>query len=207
MKNSNIHPSAILGVPLRQLQCGLTSDIGDQQMQPIFGKDVFIGPNAVIGFGCILEDRVVVDGFCSLDPNVHLKADVMLIYRAAIGGNSVIGCGSIIGGFIPENCQVGERCRIFGDLVHSHADSTISWDHHEVPEISPQIHDDSFIGFRAVIAGNVSIGPRAYVCAGAIVTRDVPPRHIAHGINQVVHYTQWKGILRENPLFNFSGEQ
>ncbi|MDH7568018.1 MAG: acyltransferase [Armatimonadota bacterium] len=43
------------------------------------------------------------------------------------------------------------------------------------------IHDYVFIGAKAVILPGVSIGPRAIVGAGAIVTRDVPPDTVVAG--------------------------
>lgn len=38
-----------------------------------------------------------------------------------------------------------------------------------------------FIGARAIILKGVSIGDRAVIGAGAVVTRDVPPHHLAAG--------------------------
>ncbi len=38
-----------------------------------------------------------------------------------------------------------------------------------------------FIGARAIILKGVTIGDRAIIGAGAVVTRDVPPRHVATG--------------------------
>ncbi len=44
------------------------------------------------------------------------------------------------------------------------------------------ILDNVFIGHRAIIMPNVTIGPNAIVAAGAVVTRDVPPNTIVGGI-------------------------
>ncbi len=44
------------------------------------------------------------------------------------------------------------------------------------------IKDDVFIGYNAVVLGGVTIGPRAIVAAGAIVTRDVPEGTIVGGV-------------------------
>lgn len=69
-------------------------------------------------------------------------------------------------------------------------------------EPSPVIHEDSFVGHGALVIGGIEIGPRAYVCAGAVVTRNVPAYHIASSVNQIIHYTEWRGPLRDNPLFS-----
>jgi acetyltransferase-like isoleucine patch superfamily enzyme len=43
------------------------------------------------------------------------------------------------------------------------------------------IKDNCFIGYRAIILRNVTIGPNSIVAAGAIVTKDVPPNSIVAG--------------------------
>ena len=45
-----------------------------------------------------------------------------------------------------------------------------------------RIYDNVFIGARAVIMPNVSIGPNSIVAAGAIVTRDILPNMVYGGV-------------------------
>jgi UDP-3-O-[3-hydroxymyristoyl] glucosamine N-acyltransferase len=198
--NVKIHPTATLNEPFRNFQGG--KEPVDIQYRPgSFGHNVSIGAGAVIGIGVILETGVVIDHQCIVEPNATIGHDTLLIYRAIIGNEAVIGSNCVIGGFIAERCIIGNHCRIFGQLVHRQADTTLSWDEHESPEPSAQVHDHSFIGFGAVIAGGVTIGPKSYVCAGAIITRDVPPGHIAVGVNRIIASREWSGNLQANPLF------
>jgi acetyltransferase-like isoleucine patch superfamily enzyme len=44
------------------------------------------------------------------------------------------------------------------------------------------VRDNVFIGYRAVIMPNVTIGPNSIVAAGSIVTRDVPPDTVVGGV-------------------------
>ena len=44
------------------------------------------------------------------------------------------------------------------------------------------IHDNCFIGARAIIMPGVSIGPNAVVAAGSIVTKSVPPNSVVAGV-------------------------
>src|SRR5664279_4192528 len=44
------------------------------------------------------------------------------------------------------------------------------------------IHDNVFIGHRAIVLPNVEIGPNAIVAAGAVVTKNVPPNSVVGGI-------------------------
>jgi serine acetyltransferase len=44
-------------------------------------------------------------------------------------------------------------------------------------EGAPTIEDEAVIAYNATVVGDVQVGYRAYVVAGAVVTRDVPPEH------------------------------
>jgi maltose O-acetyltransferase len=44
------------------------------------------------------------------------------------------------------------------------------------------IHDDVWIGYRAILQPGISIGRGAIIGAGAVVTRDVPPFAIVAGV-------------------------
>lgn len=196
-----IHPTALVGVGLRMLQGFQHSSISDNYGPVSFSENVYIGPYALIGENVTLGLDVIIDAFCKLDPNVIVGDRSLIVYAGVVGSGAVVGVDCVVGGNVSEGTKVGDRCRTFGRLIHSHVDSTMSWDHHETPEPSPVIHADSFIGHDASVIGAVTIGPRSYVCAGAIVTRDVPPHHIASGVNQIVHHAKWPGRLALNPMF------
>jgi acetyltransferase-like isoleucine patch superfamily enzyme len=44
------------------------------------------------------------------------------------------------------------------------------------------IHDNCFIGYRAIIYQGVTIGPNSVVSAGSVVMEDIPPNTIAIGV-------------------------
>lgn len=163
--------------------------------------EVHIGPYSSIGTGTRLGERVIIDAYCRIDIGVSIDADTLLLYRANVGAFASIGSNCVIGGSVSEGTKIGDYVRSFGLLIHSHTNSIAPWDDLPEPEPSPTIKKRSFIGHGALIIGGVVIGPNSYVCAGATVTRDVPPLHIASGTNQVIHFTKWRGELRDNPLF------
>ncbi|MEZ0540429.1 DapH/DapD/GlmU-related protein [Fibrella arboris] len=205
IKSSNgrffIDPSAKIGVPLRFLQgCVVSKHTLDNTMVRL-PKSLYIGPYAIIGENVTLGENTVIDAFCKVSSSVSIGKNTLLIYRAMVGGEAIIGEDCVIGGVIPERGIIGNRCKVFGNLVHTHNDSTMSWDHHEVPEPSVTINDDCFIGFGAQVIGGFEVGPKSYICSGAIITKCVPPYHIASGVNKIVHYSKWKGDLRNNPIF------
>lgn len=200
MKAGFIHPTAILGEPYRRYQFGRENDIEYGEL--VIGENVYVGAQAILGKGSKIGDNCVIDHQCIIEPNVTMAPGCLLIYRAIVGGEVVMGEGCIIGGFVAERCVLGKGCRIFGKVVHNQHDTTVLWDEFESPEPSARFGDFCFVGFGALIVGGISIGERAYVCANAVVTKDVPPLHIAHGTNVVTPVAQWKGRLANNPLFH-----
>ncbi|MEL6244380.1 MAG: DapH/DapD/GlmU-related protein [Pseudomonadota bacterium] len=196
-----IHETAVIGCGPRFLQGGVKWELKDANNPPSLPKNVYIGPFAIVGNGAVLCEGVVVDAYCRVEPSAIMGKNTLLVYRGTVGVGAVVGEDCVIGGSVSEGTKVGNRVRSFGKLIHTHADSTQSWDFRESGEPSPEIGDDSFVAHGALIIGGVTVGPKAYVCAGAVITRNVPPNHIAYGNNQIVHYSKWEGGLRENPLF------
>ena len=199
-----IDPTARLNVPFRPLQGFVPSTKGHSTEPVPLPNKVYIGPFCVIGEDTRLGERVIIDEFCKIGRACIIGDDTLIVYRSNIGAGAQIGANCVIGGVISENCRVGTNCKIFGKVIHKHLNSLASWDHSE-PEESVKIHDMSFVGFDAILAGRINIGPRAYVCAGSIITRDVPPLHIAYETNKIIHFEAWKGPLRTNPVFHAPG--
>jgi acetyltransferase-like isoleucine patch superfamily enzyme len=96
---------------------------------------------------------------CSINPAVHF-ADPAL---TSIGNNVHIAGGFLTGhdGSVNMlNTALGTKLDAVGPI---------------------RILDDVFIGYGTIVLPNVTIGPRAIVGAGSVVTRDVPPDTVAAG--------------------------
>lgn len=200
-KSAKLHvdETSIIGAPIRPLQGFVVS--GRHHKKVVLPELVHIGAYVIIGEGVVLGERVIVDDFCKIGRGVTIGNDTLIIYSAVIGGDAVVGDNCVIGGRLSENCAVDDNCRVFGQVIHKHANSMMSWDHHEVPEPAVKIKENSFVGFGAMVAGDITIGPNSYVCGMSVVTRDVPPYHIAFNRNEVLHFSEWKGSLKNNPIF------
>lgn len=194
-ERASIGPFSIIGKPYRPIP-GQPYHVAEPTK---ISEDVHIGPHVVVGQGTEIARGVIVDDGCTIECEVILKPDALLIYRAYVSNEAHIGSGSIIGGFICERAIVGDHARVFGKLVHKQLNPAIKWDDPELEEPSPVIDDNAFVGFNAVVAGGVRVGESAYVCAGAIITRDVPAKMIAHGINQLSSPDEWTGALSQSP--------
>ncbi len=200
-KNRFIHDTAVIGCGPRFLQGAVPWKLADQNANVVLPESIYVGPFAIIGVGAKLKEGVVIDAYCRVEPLAEMGEDSLLLYRGTVGFSAKIGKECVIGGSVSEGTIVGDKSRSFGKLIHTHADSTQPWDFRVDDEVSPIVHHDSFVGHDATVIGPVEIGPYSYVCAGATISRKVPPRHIAYGCNQILHYTKWKGELKNNPLF------
>ena len=84
----------------------------------------------------------------------------------------------------PGRLFIGDRVAI-AQRVLIIIDSDPNWSklRAKVEDVRGQVHieNDAWIGAGAIILPNVTIGEQAIVGAGAVVTKDVPPRCIAVG--------------------------
>lgn len=94
---------------------------------------------------------------------------------------------------IGQNCWISHRCRVethieIGNnctltncavLTHD-ASMRRHLGQTRIGEVA--IRDNCYIGYGAIILPGVTIGPDSIVGAGAVVTRDVPPRTVVAGV-------------------------
>jgi acetyltransferase-like isoleucine patch superfamily enzyme len=144
---------------------------------------------------------VIIDDHCVIESRVMIGKRSLVTYRTQICNDAQIGERCVIGGFIGERTRVGNVCRVFGQIVHLQHNPSLGWDDDQAMEKSAVIEDEAFIGFNAFVIGGLTVGRKAYVCAGAIVTTDVPDLHIASGINCIVPFSEWRGRLSKSPFF------
>ncbi|WP_086820208.1 DapH/DapD/GlmU-related protein [Allokutzneria sp. NRRL B-24872] len=163
----------------------------------MIGEPVTVGPNCLVanhvvihegvhvGAGCVVEDRVRI-GY-----NSKVGERARLIYGAYVCDRVTIGADACVAGFVCDGTSIGDRSTVMGELVHEYARPHEGW--WEVDEEPPVIEADSVVGYGARVVGGVRIGPRSYVAAGAVVTKDVPPEHIATGVNVLTPAARWQG--------------
>jgi len=171
------------------------------QEQTVINRNVFIGYHVVIGAGTIIDEGAIIDDFSVIECEVYIGKSTLLTYQSQVCNEAHIGMNCVIGGFVAERVVIGDRSRVFGKIVHSHHDPNLPWDAPESEEKSAVIESDVFIGFDAIVVGGVSLGRGSYICAGAIVTRNVPSGYVVHGVNRFVPFSDWPGTLRDSPFF------
>ncbi len=147
------------------------------------GREVTVCAGAIVFAGAVIADRAIVGD------------QSFVRERARVGEASVIGRGSVL----DNDVVVGERVRIQTN-VYITAGSVVEDDVFVGPGASTT-NDDTMsrhgsdhvlagatlrracrVGGSAVLVPGVEIGEEAFVAAGAVVTRDVPPRAVVMGV-------------------------
>jgi len=105
-------------------------------------------------------------------------AEIVLDRLVGVSGCAICAAASIR---IGEGTFVGADAMIFDNDFHSPEDE-FSWGPAAPDNPKPiVIGRGVFIGARVLVLKGVTIGDRAVIGAGAVVTKDVPPQHIAVG--------------------------
>ena len=178
------------------LVVGHHSIVGDLEA-PL--RQTLIGPGARIGRFCFVEGGVTVgsdldmDDYCAIYAGSTIGNNVKLLYGKKIYGRSRIGDNCIIGGNVPERCELAANVTFMGEVAHSHYDPTRDWESTDEP--SPAIGYGSIVGVNALIIGGISIGENCYVSAGELLRHDLPD-HSVYLKGEIYSISHFRGMFR-----------
>lgn len=128
--------------------------------------------------------------------NVQIGANCAIWNYVVIGDNTRIGDNTIIGSFVDLGKEVtlGKNCNIqahvtisngcvLGDNVFIAPNSSLLNDKYPKSTFMtpPIVKDGAAIGGGVTILPNVTVGEKAVVGGGSVVTKDVPPRTVVAG--------------------------
>jgi len=148
-----------------------------------------------IGAGATICCGAIVFAGAAIGPGAILGDQAFVRERSIVGERSVIGRGSVV----DNDVIVGARVRVQTN-VYLTASSVVEDDVFVGP-CATTTNDDAMgrlaagtrlagatlrracrIGGGAVLTPGVEVGEEAFVAAGAVVTRDVPPRAVVMGV-------------------------
>ena len=152
-------------------------------------------PALELGEGTIVSTGAVVFAGTKLGARVIVGDGARVRERCVIGDDVVIGSGSLV----ENDTTIGDRTKIQAEAYVT-AYSTLEDDvfiapcvvttndnfmgrterRHELRK-GPTIRRGARVGGGAVLLPGVEIGEEAFVGAGAVVTKDVPPRAVVVG--------------------------
>lgn len=161
------------------------------------GTPVVVGERCLVANHVVLYEGVQVGRDCFLEDRVRVGYDSTigegsrLVYGAYVCDRVTIGSDARVAGFVCDASTIGDRCTVMGELVHEYTRPHVGW--WDVDEESPTVEPDSVVGYGSRVVGGVTIGPRSYVAAGAVVTKDVPADHVVTNVNVHTPADQWTG--------------
>lgn len=143
----------------------------------IIASDVKLGKNVKIFsfvnlYGCEIGDNTIIGTFVEVQK------------KAFIGRNCKISSHTFIceGVHIEDNVFIGHNVTFINDLYPRAATSEGKLQTDEDWEVVPTfVKKGASIGSSATILAGVTIGEKAIVGAGAVVTKDVPPYSVVAG--------------------------
>jgi len=150
---------------------------------------VLLGSKARIRRGTIIYADVQIGDNFQTGHHVMIRENTIIGSHVVVGTNTVIDGQVTIGDFvkIESNCYISTHVEI-GSRVFFGPNVTLTNDRYPlkmrdqyVPE-GPIIEDGVTLGAGVVVCPGLRIGHDAFVAAGAVVTKDVPPHSLVMGV-------------------------
>ena len=178
----------------------------------IFEGETTLGNNVSIGAGCVLKNAHIGDGVtihphcviegahvgagCSVGPFARLRPGTRMAEGAKIG-NFVETKKADIGAHskISHLSYVGDA--VLGEDVNVGA-GTITCNYDGVKKFETRIGDGAFIGSNTALVAPVSVGARATVGAGSVITSAVPDDTLAVARGKQRNIDGWKRPEKES---------
>ena len=188
-----VHPGTVLGEGVQVLEYAVVGKQPTLSPRSTTKREPL--PPAEIGDGTVVSTHAIVFAGSSVGARVILGDQSCVRERVQVGDDVVLGRGSLI----ENDTTVGARTRIQADAYIT-AYSELEEDvfvapcvvttndnfmgrterRHELMK-GPTIRRGARIGGGAILCPGVVIGEDAFVGAGAVVTKDVPPRLLVVG--------------------------
>lgn len=145
--------------------------------------DYFAHPTAVIDEGAVIGDQSKIWHFC------HVSSGAKLGARCILGQNVFVAPRVVIGNNvkIQNNVSIYEKVTLEDDVfcgpscVFTNVTTPRSHVSRKNEFRATLVKKGATIGANATILCGVTIGEYAFVGAGAVVTKDVPPYALVHG--------------------------
>jgi UDP-3-O-[3-hydroxymyristoyl] glucosamine N-acyltransferase len=125
----------------------------------IVGDQAFVRERAVVGEGTVVGRGSAVDNDVRIGARVRIQTDVYLTAYSIVEDDVFVGPG-----------------------VLTTNDSTMARHDAAYAIVGATLRRACRIGGAAVLVPGVEVGEEAFVAAGAVVTRDVPPRGVVMGL-------------------------
>ena len=179
-----VFPGAVVGRP------PVSSGATVRQKQSVDLLPVTIGDNSIIGCNAVIYHDVIVGSRTMICDTACFRDGVRIGDRSVIAMGVTVNYDTVIGDRVKvmDNSHITGNAILeddvfVGPLVATANDNTMGRVLRGVEGMTgPRIRRFATVGQGALLNPSVEIGENAIIAAGAVVTRDVPPRTLAVGV-------------------------
>jgi len=190
---ATVYPGTVLGDGVRVLEYAVIgkqpnlSAASTAKRDPLppaeIGEDTVVSTGAVVFAGSTIGPRSIVGDQSCIRERVHLGENCVLGRGSLIENDTTVGSGTRIqaGAYITAYSTLEEDVFIAPCVVTTNDNYMGRTERRRTEMRGPTIRRSARVGGGAILLPGIEIGSEAFVGAGAVVTRDVPPGKLVVG--------------------------
>ena len=188
-----VHPGTVLGEGVRVLEHAVVgkqptlsprSTARREPLPPtVIGDGTVVSTGAVVFAGSTVGDRVILGDQCCVRERVAIGNDVVVGRGTLVENDTTIGAMTLIQAhaYITAYTTLEEHVFIAPCVVTTN-DNFMGRTEKRLEQLrGPTVRRGARVGGGAILCPAIEIGEEAFVGAGAVVTKDVPPRAVVVG--------------------------
>jgi acetyltransferase-like isoleucine patch superfamily enzyme len=208
--SATVYPGTVLGDDVRVLEnavvgkqptLGPKSTAKREPLQPtVVGAGTVISTGAIVFAGSQIGAACIVGDQACIRERVTIADDVVVGRGALVENDTTIGSGTRIQAeaYVTAYSTVEEDVFIAPCVVTTNDNFMGRTEKRKALMKGPTIRRGARVGGGAILCPGVEVGEEAFVGAGAVVTKDVPPRTVVVGSPARVLRDVNADELREN---------
>jgi len=190
---ATVYPGTVLGEGVKVLENAVvgkqpalsprSTATREEQPPAELGDGTIVSAGAIVFAGARLGARVIVGDQACIRERVELGDDVVVGRGSLVENDTTVGAGTRIQAhaYITAYSTLEEGVFVAPCVVTTNDDFMGRTERRLELMKGPTIRRGARVGGGAVLCPGVEIGEEAFVGAGAVVTKDVPPRVVVVG--------------------------
>jgi acetyltransferase-like isoleucine patch superfamily enzyme len=190
---ATVYPGTVLGQGVKVLENAVVgkqpslsprSTTKREELPPAeIGDGTIVSTGAIVFAGSRIGARVILGDQSCVRERVTLADDVVLGRGSLIENDTTVGAMTRIqaNAYITAYSTLEEHVFVAPGVVTTNDNFMGRTEHRHELMLGPTIRRAARVGGGAVLCPGVEIGEEAFVGAGAVVTKDVPPRALVVG--------------------------
>ena len=188
-----VHPGTVLGEGVRVLEYAVVgkqpvlsprSTAKREDLPPAeLGDGTIVSTGAIVFAGTRIGARVIVGDQACVRERVTLGDDVVVGRGALVENDTTVGAMTKIqaDAYITAYSTLEENVFVAPCVVTTNDNFMGRTERRHELIAGPTIRRGARVGGGAILCPGIEVGEEAFVGAGAVVTKDVPPRTIVYG--------------------------